>query len=790
MRKSVIGLTAASAILALSACGNETGQTETKSEAKYTAEITMTEYGIPHITAADYASLGYGEGYVAARDHLCNIAHVVLRAKGELAQTFGAGANNSNLLSDYAVRGLGMPAKYAPGFAKQPDDVKDTLTGYAAGFNAYLGEYKTSGDNSHWCSGEDWVTKLTPLDMFARARFITDTLPRVGGGLYAAKPPQGDSAAVDNETLHAAAEAINQKGFGSNGWAIGRDLSENGGGMLLANPHYPWFGSNRFWEKHLTIPGKIDAYGVSLIGIPGVTLGFNKDVAWSHTVSNSQRIVIYRLTLSPDDPMSYIYEGETRKLETREFSIPVKGEDGNVSDMPATIYYSLHGPLIALPGMAWSENAAFAVRDANRDNDSSYAQWFDMSRADSMDSFKAAHERWNAIPWVNTIATSRDGQAAYIDNSSVGHLSDTAIAAWQAAYDAGGPIKAAYDRSNLVILDGSKADNNFIEDGSPLKGTVPYAERPQITRSDYVFNSNDSYWLSSPTAPLTGFSPLYGPTGTERSLRTRQNIMHLEDAAARGEDGKWSITEIQDQILSNKSLAATLFLPELIEVCNANDSIDSSACDALKGYDGHLNIDSKGAVLFREWVFAYNGFAGQAGKSPFTAPFRTDNPVNTPNGLGDREIALTALEAAIGTLNTALIPLDAALGDVQVAMRSEHRVPMHGGFWREGVANLIDQRPNDTTGPYPTGTPYQTQSGLSDKGYLVSGGTSFIMTLEFTGDGPNAEAFLTYGQSGTPANDNYSNQTKLFSEKKWRKIYFKPEDVKANAVEAFTLEGN
>lgn len=787
MLKIATTLSTTAALLLLAGCE----QAAVEDTPKYSVDITITDYGIPHIVADNYGSLGFGEGYVAAEDHLCNISHIVLRSKGELARNLGPGENNVNFLSDYAVHGLGMPARYQMGYAKQEPFVREMLEGYAAGFNKYLREYRETEGGTHWCDGADWVQPLSGADIFARARFITETLPRLGGALFAAKPPSetSNAAPATEAVMQASLEAVNFGGFGSNAWAFGSEMSETGGGMLLANPHYPWFGSNRFWEKQLTIPGEMDIYGVSLVGVPGVQIGFNKDIGWSHTVSNSQRLVIYRLTMSPDTPLSYMFEGETKALDTRTFTIPVKQEDGSVQDMPATIYYSHQGPLLALPGMGWDTTSAYAVRDANRDNDLTYRQWMDMARADSMDSFKAAHEKSNALPWVNTIATSRDGQAAYIDNSTVGNLSAEAIEAWRQAYDAVPAIKQAYDRSRLVILDGSKAMNDFVEGDAPLPGTVPYSERPQITRRDYVFNSNDSYWLSSPREPLTGFSPLYGPTESNRSLRTRMNILHLENDAARGADGKWSLPEVQAQILSNDSLSATLLLPELRTICaSEGNDLDAAACGAVSAYNGQLDTGSNGAVLFREWLYAYRALARQAGKTMFANPFSMEDPVGTPNGLGDAELAKEALLQAANLLQQAGIPLDASLGDVQVAIRGEKRIPMHGGFGLEGIANLIDLRPNDTNGPFPKGVPYKRGSNLSDKGYFVSGGTSFIMTLAYGENGPVAEAFLTYGQSGEPTDDDYSNQTELFSSKAWRPIYFERADVEAHARHTLHLE--
>ncbi|MEO1405921.1 MAG: penicillin acylase family protein, partial [Pseudomonadota bacterium] len=130
-------------------------------EPKYRAEITETEFGIPHIVAADYGSLGFGEGYMAASDHVCNISHITMRAKGELSRYLGPGEDNENFLSDYAVRGLGLLQRYEAGYDKQSEELQGLLEGYAAGFNKYLVEYEASGEETHWCHGEDWVQPLS-----------------------------------------------------------------------------------------------------------------------------------------------------------------------------------------------------------------------------------------------------------------------------------------------------------------------------------------------------------------------------------------------------------------------------------------------------------------------------------------------------------------------------------------------------------------------------------------------------------------------------------------------------
>ena len=54
----------------------------------------------------------------------------------------------------------------------------------------------------------------------------------------------------------------------------------------------------RFYDMHLTIPGQMDVMGVGIGTYPMVSIGFNKDVAWSHTVSTGKRFTFYEVTLA------------------------------------------------------------------------------------------------------------------------------------------------------------------------------------------------------------------------------------------------------------------------------------------------------------------------------------------------------------------------------------------------------------------------------------------------------------------------------------------------------------
>src|SRR5690554_7501050 len=64
-------------ILALGAClggGGGGGSSSSEPSTRFSATIERTTYGIPHITADDYAGAGYGHGYAIAEDNLCVLA--------------------------------------------------------------------------------------------------------------------------------------------------------------------------------------------------------------------------------------------------------------------------------------------------------------------------------------------------------------------------------------------------------------------------------------------------------------------------------------------------------------------------------------------------------------------------------------------------------------------------------------------------------------------------------------------------------------------------------------------
>ncbi|MWP07763.1 acylase, partial [Escherichia coli] len=118
----------------------------------------------------------------------------------------------------------------------------------------------------------------------AMLQSIVAAQPPGGAPASAVVPPHAvDTAALDRDLQ------LRDMPIGSNGWAFGTAATDNGRGVLLGNPHFPWTTTNRFYQVHLTVPGKLDVMGASIAAFPVVSIGFNKDVAWTHTVSTGRR---------------------------------------------------------------------------------------------------------------------------------------------------------------------------------------------------------------------------------------------------------------------------------------------------------------------------------------------------------------------------------------------------------------------------------------------------------------------------------------------------------------------
>jgi acyl-homoserine-lactone acylase len=768
--------------------------------ATYRATIRRSAYGVAHIEAADLAGLGFGEGYAQAEDHLCTIAEQIMVARGERSRYLGPGEGDAHLVGDLAVKALGVRSRAIELLAEQPPEIRGWLDGFAAGYNRYL-EGAGPEEIPGWCRGAEWVVPISWEDVAAYTRMGTLSSLGLAPAIVQAAPP-GTAETEPSLEVGWSWDRLAPDGTASNGWALGRDRSASGRGMLVANPHYPWTGANRFWEKHLTIPGELNVYGVNLIGVPGVGIGFNEHVAWTHTSSTGTRRTLYALELDPEDPTRYRHGEEVRQMTSREVVVEARG---HAEPVRRTVWRSHHGPIVGAAPLQWTRERAYAVRDAGEDNLALSVHMLAIARARSVEELREVHVEHQAVVHFNTIAADAGGEAWYIHSSATPNLSPRALELWQERVDRD-PLVGQMARQGAILLDGSDPFFDWVDAPEAARpGIVPVRDLPELRRTDYVFNANDSYWAPHGEVRLEGgYSPLLGREGSALSLRSRNNVLHLENRVPgipAGEDNRFTLEALQAAIRSERSLAADLLVPELVQRCRATPRVTLEAreevdlgfaCSVLDGWDRRFGLESRGAVLFREWVSRYEWSDMEEAGALFAEDFDPRDPVNTPRGLAPGGRALEELARAVRVLEGRGLALDVPLGEIQYAgPKGSPRIPIPGGHgFLEGVLSFTQFVPRGVTlQPLerPAGVP--GSRFLTEAGYPVFDGTSFLLALEFTDDGPRAQAVLTYGQSGNPDSAHFRDQTELYSRGEWRPVLFRAEEVGAGAVREYTVDG-
>jgi acyl-homoserine-lactone acylase len=771
------------------------------------AQIRYTTGGIPHILAHSWQDLGFGYGYVFAKDNLCTMANDYVTVEAQRSRYFGPkgsyvqrgnGFVENNLESDFywqQIINSHIVQHLEQGVGGDEQQIE---AGYVNGYNAYLAHVGgAKGVTDPTCRGQAWVKPITQFDSYLRLyQLMLESSGDVTmQGITEAAPPtaaqaaqQGALSPARTARALAAAWQAHTPALGSNAVAIGSAGTRDHLGLLLGNPHFPWLGTERFFQSQLTIPGQINVTGASLYGVPLVLIGHNEEVAWSHTVSTAFRFTPFQLTLVKGHPTQYLQNGKAVAMTPRAVTVMAKQANGKLAPVKHTLWWTRYGPIfnnlegISLP---WTTTSAFALGDVNANNlGRAINTWFGFDRASSTQQILAILKQYQGIPWVNTIATDRAGLALYADIGAIPNVSNAE------AKRCDTPLGAfTFAQFGLPILNGAETSCDWANDsGAAAPGIFGPKHEPYLLRHDYVTNSNDSYWLANPHHPLTGFARIIGTEGTPRTLRTRIGLIQVQ-ARIDGTDGQgppgFTLAAMRHLDLSDDSYAAQITLSGLVKLCDKFQAAGGyaptsgggkvklgDACSTLAHWNGKADTDQRGAVLFADfWNFA------NAAKQPFSHPFQLSHPVTTPYGLNTKDATVhTALGDAIKQLNAAHIPIDTTLGAVQyVSYHGKHITIPGGPGDPDGIFNAI----YENTEPGDSLTSPDT-------------GSSFIQVVTWRNGSacPVGSTILTYSESSNPASPHFADQTKLFSVKKFLPDRFCQSQIEADPnLQTVTVTG-
>ena len=730
----------------------------------------------------------------------------IVFATSRSAEFFGEAGGD--LTADFVLRFLfGTKEAFAENYLDRDAKAFQLTEGFAAGMNRHLRETGVDGlpTGDQGCRDADWVYEIDAVDIWMLISRVV-----LGGSsdqsivrraiLAPTGPDDTASTGIGDVDLTALQRDLRVNGHyfreldgGSNALAVGRDLSQTGRGLLLGNPHRAWSGPGAFHQLHLTIPGEYDVAGAALHGIPWVGIGFNRDLAWTHTTSFATRFTLYELQLNPDDPLQYRYEDEWRDITAHEATANVKRDDGSLETRTHTFYRSHFGPVVdlgevssVLAGWPMPNGNLFTFRDANALRSTmTVDQYLAMGQAGSIEEFTEALKDIG-VPIFHTLAADRHGDAFYGEVAAVPQV--TEAQRQDCATDLGRLI-AAFSNNALITLDGSSADCEWgeDEDSPPDSNLYGYAARPTLVTTDYVGNGNDSYWLSNADNPIVGFSPIFGWLGhenTQQSLRTR--IGHLMVAERRNAtDGFDDVTgftleSLKALMYKNRVYGAEIVLDDVLAFCAALDGGDPDeerairACDVLADWDRKVDVESRGAQVFTEfWREIHRELGGDfnvliESRNFWAVDFDAEDPLNTPRGidrsrLSNRKLVVASLSAAVLGLENAGVALDAPWGEVQFVTRNGVDIPIHGGHADAGVYGHISP-------------------SLREGGYRPRSGNSYIQAVTWDDECPVAETILLSSLSSDLDSPHFADQTELYGRKEWVSFPYCEAQIEASRI--------
>lgn len=651
-------------------------------------QILWDTYGIPHIYGENSKSLFYAFGWAQMQSHGNLILRLYGQARGQAAEFWG----EDYLESDRWVQTMGIPNRAKAWYESQNPIFRNYLDAFVGGMNAYAKEHPEA------LTEELKVAlPLKPVDVLAHAQRVINF-----------------TFVVDPERLEDIAENDTPKG--SNGWAIAPSRSESGNAMLLANPHLPWSDLYLWYEAQLVAP-EINAYGATLVGFPVLTIAFNDNLGWTHTVNTHDGWDAYELPLAND---GYRFNGKIRSFDREEKVLKVKEKNGNLRSESLVVRRSVHGPILTE-----KQGKAIALRVVGLDKPAALQQWWDMARSKNFYEFETALKRLE-IPMFTVMYADRQGHIMHLFNGQV-------------------PIRKKGDFKYWSgTIPGNTSETLWSKNH-------PYADLPRVVDppSGWLQNTNDPPWTTTFPSPIAPDNyPAYMAPRSRMDLRSQRSAKMLL------EDEKISFDELMQYKHSTQVELADRLLDDLIPVARQGSEKARRAAEVLATWDRKVDADSRGAVLFAFWKQAMDA------DRLFAKPWSEDAPLTTPDGLANPAEAVRVLEATATKVEVTYGALDVPWGEV-FRLPGVANLPANGGDGDLGVFRSVWFAPG------------------KDNRFQAVAGDSFVAAIEFSNP-VKAMALNSYGNATQPGSPHAGDQSQLFARKELRPVWRSRSEIEAH----------
>lgn len=642
-------------------------------------EILWDTWGVPHIYANSQEMLYY----MAGRAQMKNHANLILKLYGEArAKSYMYWGRDKN--RDIYLEKFRFPEHAARIAREMPDDEKLMINAFVKGINEYAQENPEQINNS--------IQQVLPIKTedvighFLRLFYYEFLINRKLAGTEDWQP-------------------------GSNAWALRNERTAENATYLLTNPHLPWMDFWMLFECQY-ITQKNILYGVTLVGLPTIGIGFNKNLGWTHTVNTVDNVDFFEVQTKGDSEYQYLNGSQSFKIDS--FSIDSKnGKD---------IQHEKFARKTSELGIVLKENGekALIIKFPDLSGAKSvFGQWKQMGAAKNLKEFESAIAL-NHLPLFNIIYADRQNNILYHFGGKVPKKKgpweqwQSKIAVANEDYN----WKSLYSYNEVPHL--LNPENNWLQNANdpPFTSTIPQ----EINYKDYD----------------AAMSPI------EMSLRAQRSALLI------GDKENVSFDDFIKLKFDTKSQLALRLRDELIALKDeAENNIVKAALNVLEGWNGSFESDSEGAVLFTNFI---NEIKIENIDRIFEKPWSPEKPLQTPDGIKNKEEVLAALVRASEKQLDQYGSLAIKFGELYRMKVGKYDYPSNGGFGHLGIFRTMTYRP-----------------GGDNKNYVVHGDT-YVSAVSF-GDTIKARAIMAYGNATEQKSPHVGDQLELFSKKQLREVW-------------------
>ena len=656
-------------------------------------EILWDTFAVPHIFGKDLPEMYYAHGWAQMRNHTDLLIKLYVQARGQAAAFLG----EDFLPSDKRILLFNLPDQAQKFYQNQDPEYQSYLDAFTAGVNDYASAH--AGEIDAHLKG---VLPITSHDVIAHVLRVSIL-----------EFPGGEDILIAGELSQT----------GSNAYALSPSKTASGHAMLLMNPHLPWNDLFIWFESQLTAPG-FNAYGISLVGMPFLSMAFNDDLGWTHTVNPIDVSDRYVLTLQDD---GYLLDGKVEPFDNKSITIRIRQNDGSFREQETTFRYSKHGPIVGM-----NDRRAYAVRLSGFQNYRIFEQYHKMAMSANFNEFESALKMLQN-PMFNVIYADKAGHIFYLFNGNIPVRMKGDFAFWKGTID-GTESALIWDRMH------------------------PYQDLPKVLNppSGFIQNCNDPPWYCSDP-------PLLNPQSFPAYFSSRATFLRPQRAVNMIRDNpSVSFEQMIQYKHDTKMEAAERFLDDLLAAIEKHpDPAALEAAAILGSWDKNTEADSRGAVLFARWWVKMD-------YTMFARPWDPEAPFCTPDGIREEKMAVDLLIQATNELLDKYGRADIAWGEI-------HRLRLDG----------LDYPANGGPGEYGIFRTVYFSEDTDHKQKAVAGET-FTAVVEF-GKEVRAQAILPYGNATQAPYRHAGNQLKMMSEKKLRPVWLDKSIILQNMTEKVVL---